>query len=381
MFWTVLAVGLGAHGWWSGSWIEIGFGVVAGVIGVRRAVMQWDKPGAFANCVATIVAFGFLIVSMIADDNEQAGAWQKEHVPVVAQESAPGVAPQVTVPAPPEPPHPIQLSAPAPAPISREEMRQIGLLMKQAWDPFRFDGSPNGFWVPVNTQSVVNMQKPGCTFEMLAEGDFEYELRAGDTAEEVRQARGVVVRSNNKDPLRFGGVDNTKKQMLAVKVLKGEPKRLMSRSSCDVAERAERERAENNAEMELRKWPNIEYLSKVASDNQFSDGALLPGEEAFVAGDDVKIELDGNGRSKEFVFDNTNDFVVGSCTVSLDWVGTLTSAPDIEVQQANSDGWTDYIGGLSLAQMWSVHKMRIMGVSGKLKDAKYRTVCKRKKAT
>ena len=72
MFWTVLAVGLGAHGWWSGSWIEIGFGIFAGIIGVRRAVMQWDKPGAFANCVATVVALGFLIASMAGYDQEKA---------------------------------------------------------------------------------------------------------------------------------------------------------------------------------------------------------------------------------------------------------------------------------------------------------------------
>ena len=74
MFWTVLAVGLGAHGWWSGSWIEIGFGILAGVIGVRKAVVAWDKPGAFMNCVATVVASGFLIASMARDDNEKASA-------------------------------------------------------------------------------------------------------------------------------------------------------------------------------------------------------------------------------------------------------------------------------------------------------------------
>lgn len=116
MFWTILAVGLGAHGWWSESWVEIGFGIFAGVIGVRRAVMQWDKPSAFANCVATVVAFGFLIASMIANDHAGARVRQERAEAVPAR-------PQVASPT-----RPLPASSPAlePPPMPAPEPRTSG---------------------------------------------------------------------------------------------------------------------------------------------------------------------------------------------------------------------------------------------------------------
>ena len=96
MFWTVLAVGLGAHGWWSESWIEMGFGIFAGVIGVRRAVMQWDKPGAFANCVATVIAFSFLIATMVADDTTKQSMRERARAPVAIKQAPTSPAPATT---------------------------------------------------------------------------------------------------------------------------------------------------------------------------------------------------------------------------------------------------------------------------------------------
>jgi hypothetical protein len=155
MFWTVLAVGLSAHGWWSGSWIEIGFGIFAGVIGVRRSVMQWDKPGAFANCVATVVAFSFLIASMIADDHARARERQERAQVAPAQSSVP----QAPISQPP----PVAAARPAPEPP-----KLVGTYLTF--------GAKEGGRIPSDTWSEEIPNKQGCRIALQAKaaGWFTY---------------------------------------------------------------------------------------------------------------------------------------------------------------------------------------------------------------
>ena len=56
MLWTLIAAVLILNGFFNNDALEIASAVLFAALGVRRAVMRWDKPGALVNFVVILLA-------------------------------------------------------------------------------------------------------------------------------------------------------------------------------------------------------------------------------------------------------------------------------------------------------------------------------------
>ena len=115
MLWTILAVVLILNGLARGDALEIASAVLFGAVGVRRAVMQWEKPQALMNVGLIVLAVGLAIWQMGRGEGNEAKGRDVERAPAVAEWQAPQSKPYH---------RPTRERQEAPAPVAPSNERQ-----------------------------------------------------------------------------------------------------------------------------------------------------------------------------------------------------------------------------------------------------------------
>lgn len=94
MVWGVFAFALAIYGYFAEETYALGAGIVVGIIGIRRTVLNRDKIGTFINIVMVFVAITLGALVYFFDEDTRRQEITKANVPRVVQ---PAVVQPLTV--------------------------------------------------------------------------------------------------------------------------------------------------------------------------------------------------------------------------------------------------------------------------------------------